>query len=134
MRSATPPDGIRVIDDGPAAGVVFEDPETGADLVAFTEDDMAFLVGLAAAESQAASSGDPDEPELWVGWSDDGMAWGWQSLADAFGIHDAQIWPEFAVGHDFVIARIAAFQPPDPADPTGSGQVIPPRWFLARVP
>ena len=134
MRSATPPDGIRVIDDGPGAGVIFEDPETGADLVTFTEDDMAFLVGMAAGESQAASSDDPDWPDLWVGWSAEGTGWGWQSLAETFGIHDAQVWAEFAVGHDFVIARVAAFQPPDPADPTGSGQRLPARWFLARVP
>lgn len=134
MQSDTPPDGVRVIADGRLTGMVFEDPETGADLVTFTSDDMAFLVGMAAAQPEAASSDDPDWPELWLGWSADGTAWGLQSLADAFGIHDAVIWPEFAVGHDFVIARVASFQPPDPADPTDTGQVLPNRWFLARVP
>ena len=134
MQSDTPPDGVQVIDDGRAAGVVFEDPDTGAELVAFTEDDMAFLVGMAAAELRSASSGDPDWPELWVGWSADGNAWGLQRLADAFGIHDAVIWPEFAVGRDFVVVRVASFQPPNPADPTDDGQVLPTRWFLARIP
>ena len=133
MQGDTPPDGVRMIADGRGAGIVFEDPETGADLVTFTTDDMAFLVGMAAAEAEAASSGVPAEPELWVGWSADGSAWGWQSLADAFGIHDATIWPEFAVGHDFVITRVATFQPPDPADPADDGHFLPKRWFLARV-
>ena len=133
MQGDTPPDGVRMVTDGRGAGIVFEDPETGADLVTFTTDDMAFLVGMAAAELEAASSGVPAEPELWVGWSADGSAWGWQSLADAFGIHDASIWPEFAVGHDFVITRVATFQPPDPADPGGDGHFLPKRWFLATV-
>lgn len=134
MQGDTPPDGVRMVADGRGAGIVFEDPETGADLVAFTTDDMAFLVGMAAAEQEAASSGVPAEPELWVGWSADGRSWGWQSLADAFGIHDTSIWPEFAVGHDFVITRVATFQPPDPADPGDDGHFLPKRWFLARAP
>ena len=134
MQSDTPPDGVRVIADGRLTGMVFEDPETGDDLVTFTSDDMAFLMGMAAAQPEAASSGDPGWPELWLGWSADGNAWGLQSLADAFGIHDAVIWAEFAVGQDFVITRVASFQPPNPADPTDSGQVLPTRWFLARVP
>jgi len=134
MQSDTPPEGVRVIDDGRGAGVAFEDPETGADLVMFTTQDMAFLVGMAAGELEAASGEESEWPELWVGWSADGAAWGWESLADAFGIHDAQVWPEFAVGYDFVIARVASFQPPDPAGPTDNGQALPTRWFLARVP
>ena len=134
MQSDTPPDGVRLVADGRGAGIVFEDPETGADLVSFTTDDMAFLVGMASAQVDDSSSGVPAEPEPWVGWSADGSAWGWQSLADAFGIHDASIWPEFAVGHDFVITRVATFQPPDPADPADDGHFLPKRWFLARVP
>ena len=133
MQGDTPPDGVRLVADGRGAGIVFGDPETGADLVSFTTDDMAFLVGMASAQVDDASSGVPAEPELWVGWSADGSAWGWQSLADAFGIHDASIWPEFAVGHDFVITRVATFQPPDPADPADDGHFLPKRWFLATV-
>ena len=134
MQNDTPPDGVRLVADGRGAGIVFEDPETGADLVSFTTDDMAFLVGMASAQVDDASSGVPAEPEPWVGWSAGGSAWGWQSLADAFGIHDASIWPEFAVGHDFVITRVAAFQPPDPADAGDDGHFLPKRWFLARAP
>ena len=140
MRSSTPPDGIRLIDEGQSSAIVFEDPETGADLVTFTEEDLASLVGMTATELKAASSGDPQWPEQWVGWSADGTDWGWQSLADAFDIDSGRIWAEFAVGDDFVLARVATFQPPDPANTTGEtsvspdGQVLPTRWFLARVP
>ena len=140
MGSETPPGGVRQINDGPSVGLVFEDPETGADLVTFTGDDLASLVGMTAEELEAASSGDPEWPEEWVGWSADGTAWGWESLADAFGIDHGDIWAEFAVGRDFVIARVATFQLLDPADSAGEtsepqdGQVLPTRWFLAEVP
>lgn len=134
MQSDTPPDGVRVIEGGRLTGMAFEDPETGADLVTFTAEDMAFLLGMAAADLEAASGVDPEWPELWLGWSADGTAWGLQRLADAFGIHDAFIWPEFAIGRDVVIVRVASFQPPNLADPTDTGQVLPTRWFLAQVP
>ena len=140
MRSETPPEGIRQINDGQSVGLVFEDPETGADLVTFTGEDLASLVGMTAAELEAASSGDPERPEQWVGWSADGTAWGWESLADAFGIDDGEIWAEFAVGRDFVIARVVTFQLLDPADSASEtsvsqdGQVLPTRWFIAKVP
>ena len=140
MQSATPPDGVRVIDRDQLSAVIFEDPETGADLVTFTEEDMAALVGMTAAELRSASSVDPDWSEHWVGWSADGTDWGWQSLADAFGIDDGRIWAEFAVGHDFLLARVATFQPPNPVVTTGEtsvsrhGQVLPTRWFIAKVP
>ena len=75
-----------------------------------------------------------------MGWSADGTDWGGQSLTDAFGIDDGRIWAEFAVGRDFVLARVATFQVPDPADRAGEtsesqdGQVLPTRWFIAKVP
>ena len=139
MRIETSPEGVRQIDDGQSFGLVFEDPETGADLVTFTGDDLASLVGMTAEELEAASSGDPEWPEEWVGWSADGTAWGWESLADAFGIDDGDIWTEFAVGRDFVIARVVTFQLLDPADQSGpsvsqDGHVLPTRWFLAKIP
>ena len=143
MRSETPPEGVRQINDGQSVGLVFEDPESGADLVTFTGEDLASLVGMTAAELEAASSGDPEWPEQWVGWSADGTAWGWESLADAFGIDDGDIWAEFAVGHDYVIARVATFQPPDPTNDADDqsaaaqnlgGHLLPTRWFIATVP
>ena len=81
-----------------------------------------------------ASSGGSEWPEQWVGWSADGTTWGWESLADAFGTDDGVISVEFAVGGDFVIARVAEFHPPDPSGSADHGDVLPTRWFLARVP
>ena len=139
MQTATPPDGVRQVDDGGSTGLVFEDPETGTDLVTFTERDLASLLGMTAAELEAASSDDPEWPEQWVGWSADGTDWGWERMTDAFGIDDTGVWAEFAVGSDFVMARVATFQPLDPADQSGpsvsqDGDVRPTRWFIARVP
>ena len=91
---------------------------------------LASLVGMTAAELEAASSDDPEWPEQWVGWSADGTAWGWQSLTDAFGIKDGDIWAEFAVGRGFVIARVATFQLLDPADSTGETSVSQDGQFL----
>jgi hypothetical protein len=132
LRTDTPPDGVRQVDDGPSSALVFEDPDTGEDLVTFTADDLAFLFGMASAQSNTAPSGEPERPLQWVGWSPDGTRWGWESLADAFEIDEAAIiWAEFAVGQDFVIARVAAWQA---SDPGGTTEVRPPRWFLAAVP
>ena len=94
----------------------------------------------------------PDAP-LWVGWSADGADWGWQSLADTFGITEGEAWAELAVGRDFVIARVETVIAPTPeelaaAQPEGPGaydasldrdeisyaDAPPLRWFIARVP
>ena len=130
VQSGTPPDGVRQVGEGQSIGLAFEDPDTGADLVTFTGDDMAFLLGMAAAQSGGAADGDAGWPEQWVGWSADGSRWGWESLAAAFGIDDATVWPEFAVGQDFVIARVA----PWATDPGDVSRALPTRWFLATVP
>ena len=127
----TPPDGIRQVDDGPSIALVFENPDTGEDLVTFTADDLAFLFGMASAQLDTAPGGEPERPLQWVGWSPDGTRWGWQSLADAFGIDDSTIWAEFAVGQDFIVARVASWETSDPAA-VSSAQ--PTRWFLATVP
>ena len=131
MQTDAPPDGVRQVDYGPSIALVFEDPDTGEDLVTFTADDLAFLFGMGSAQSDAASGNEPEWPQQWVGWSADGTRWGWESLADAFGIDEARIWAEFAVGDNFVIARVAAWEASDPA---GVSQALPIRWFLATVP
>ena len=141
MQSDTPPDGVREIEDGQIFAVVFEDPETGADLVTFTDEDLAPVFGLSVAQLEAANSGGFEAPEQWVGWSADGAIWGWQTMVDAFDITDGEPWAQLAVGQDFVIARVEAGLVAN----TGSisdGQSgtlgvtfdAPPRWFLASVP
>ena len=62
-------------------------------------------------------------------------------MVDAFDITDGVPWVQLAVGHDFVIARVEAWQVPDPGS-ISDGQSATfevtndeaPRWFLARVP
>ncbi len=130
MQSGTPPDGVRQVSEGQTIGLAFEDPDTGADLVTFTGDDMAFVLGMAAAQSGGSTAGDAKWPEQWVGWSAGGSRWGWESLADAFGIDEETVWTEFAVGQDFVIARVAVWA----SHPGDVNQALPTRWFLARVP
>ena len=141
MQSETPPEGVREIEDGQTFAVVFEDPETGADLVTFTDEDLAPVLGLSVAELEAANSGAFEAPEQWVGWSADGARWGWQRMDDAFDITDGEPWAQLAVGQDFVIARVEAGLVAN-TELISDGQSgtfgvtfdAPPRWFLARVP
>ena len=156
------PEGVREISGGEGFGVVFEDPETGADLVTFTDEDLAPIFMPTIEGSTALLTLEAYEaPEIWAGWSADGTAWGWQLLADAFGIEDGQSWAEFAVGADFVLARVQTIQIPEflasgqaqagtstieGTDASGSaggqggiawgtaGEPQPPRLFIARIP
>ena len=105
------PTGVRVMADDDGLEVVFEDPETGADLVTFTEEDLdPILVPEVDGMTAPLTIEEYEPPDLWVGWSADGTAWGWQSMADAFGIEDGDSWAEFAVGGDFVLARVQTFE------------------------
>ncbi|MDE0654801.1 MAG: sialidase family protein [bacterium] len=130
MLAAEPPDGLRmVIENDGSTTIVFEDPDTGADLVAFTDGDLE----LAAAELPA-DPGPFEPPPTWIGWSTDGDAWGWQSLNDAFEIDTGDTSPhvELAVGEDFVLALVllatgSESQPSASPSPDA-------RWFIAPVP
>ncbi len=131
LRTDILPDGVRQLDDGRSIALVFEDPDTGEDLVTFTADDLAFLFGMASAQLDTFSGDEPERPLQWVGWSPDGDRWGWESLADAFGIDDSTFWAEFAVGQDFIVARVASWETSDPA---AVSSARPTRWFRATVP
>ena len=138
VASETPPDGVREIDDNGSFAVVFEDPDTGVDLVTFTEDDLSPIFEASLPEGDMY-----EPPELWVGWSADGARWGWQTVADAFGIdEEGESWAQLGVGRDFVIAQVQVFPRPEPSDTTAgqsgvhvgfSAEAVPPRWFIARV-
>ena len=140
LASETPPQGVREIDDEGQFAVVFEDPDTGADLVAFTLEDLSAVVG------PAYDSTDYRHPETWVGWSADGVEWGWQKATEAFGLDGDDMWVQVAVGGDFVLAQVDAIETIVPAFSTGqddgdqaSSDLLargaqPPRWFIARVP
>ena len=125
------PEGVREIEQPvddenmDAVVLVFEDPETGDDLVSFTREELLpipffFLNTI---------EGSP-QPEMWVGWSVQGVDWGWQTLADAFGIEadeSGDPWVELAVGDGFVLARVQQINDSPPYSLTI-------RWFIARVP
>lgn len=89
------------------------------------------LVLIATAQDVPAPGDESEGPQQWVGWSADGTRWGWQSLADAFGIDEATAWAEFAVGQDFAIARVATW---GTIDPGAVSSPRPTRWFRAEVP
>ena len=139
MESDTPPEGVREIteDDG-SVTVVFEDPETGEDLVTFTAEDIEPDI-----EQLRANPGGFDafeQPPTWIGWSADGTDWGWQDAADAFGIDaaDGHPWVTLAVGDDFVLARVDVVNMSDVFSDSTELQPFPPldgtaRWFIANV-
>ena len=124
------PEGVREVDDGDTFSLTFEDPDTGQDLVTFTYEDLAAVIGeFPDAESMT-------NPSPWVGWSSDGTSWGWQSTEEAFGLGEVDARIEQAVGEDFVIAVVWGFGAPEQssadiveesADSVASG----PRWFIA---
>lgn len=139
VASDTVPDGVRQIDDDGSFAVVFEDPETGVDLVTFTDDDLSPVLDAPVPDDMY------EPPEQWVGWSADGSVWGWQTLVDAFGVDEdeGEPWAQFAVGADFLIAQVQTFPRPEPSEAaSGQSEVLvassytprPPRWFIARVP
>ena len=140
-----PPAGVRESSDDGEFALVFEDPETGADLVIFTYEDLAPVFEATPDSDSATVDFEGYEmPEAWVGWSANGSAWGWQTMADAFGIDNASVWGEFAVGGDFVIARVDATQVEVVANTDAQGDYayasaqsgvgLQARWFIARVP
>ncbi len=108
--------------------LIFEDMRTGAELVSFTRGELLPTFPLWVITGLAVDS--PEEEEYWLGWSADGIKWGWQSPADAFGIDpfeasEALVW--LAVGDGYALARVEQIDdfPPD-------FQSI--RWFIAQVP
>ena len=136
MFRATTPGGIRsVTEDDGSLTLVFEDPDTGDDLVAFTSADLE----RGAAQQFPDGPGAFEPPPTWIAWSADGNAWGWQNVVDAFGIDTGGTYPppiELAVGDDFVLAQVAVLdEPGNSAGPVDPNRQRPaPRWFIARVP
>ena len=109
------PPGVREFrdSDGEWSAVLLQDPETRADLVTFTRHDIAEVFGTSLFL---------DDDEIWIGWSEDGVAWGWQTVADAFGATDNQAKVRLAVGRDFVLALVQ------------EASAVEPRLSIARVP
>ena len=158
LQREEPPEVVQEVegDDGSIL-VVFHDPETGAELVAFSGEELADAVMEAALEEEESAAYHRYEPEEFlVGWSLEGTEWAWQTLQEAFGLDEsAQDDNSFtevqvAVGHDFVLAEVQTFVFPEAdlyedaeigvgdAQPSGlltapDISASPPRWFIARV-
>ncbi len=154
VESETTPEGVREVqeEDGTQL-VVFEDPETGSDLVTFT------FLELATATDEARDINPTfDWRSLSVGRSLDGTDWEWQSLQEAFGLPERREGDnsftevQVAVGRDFVLAQVQTFEFPQTdlyedvevgadagqSDSTsgylaGPISPSPPRWFIAKV-
>ena len=140
MQSDTPPDGVReIVEDDGSVTVVFEDPDTGEDLVTFTAEDLEPDI-----EQLRANPGRFDafeQPPSWIGWSTDGTDWGWQDAVDAFGIDtdEGHPWVDLAVGNDFVLARVDVVNMSDVFSDSTELEPFPPldggaRWFIAVAP
>lgn len=146
LHGNTPPEGFRPVEDesGGSSHLIFEDPETGDDLVTFNLGDLE----AALRESLPDPGDEPTPPPIqptrsgrWVGWSIDGSAWGWQAISDAFNLADSDTKyanVDLAVGTDFVLAQVETYEavPSDtPSDDDGAVSLTPqpPRWFIARV-
>lgn len=137
------PEGVRQVegDDGSEL-LVFYDPDTGAELVAFTEEERESLV-LELGNHLGTDAGAPSEQ--WVGWSADGNDWGWQTLSDAFSLFElteeerAHITVEVAVGAEFVMALVLTYDVEVSAgagdDDDNATELTPhaARWYIATV-
>ena len=152
VYSESPPEGVREVqeDDGTQL-VVFEDPETGSDLVTFT-----FLELAAATDDAYEIDSAFDSRTFSVGWSPDGTDWEWQTLQEAFGLPEripgdnSVTEVQVAVGQSFVLAKVQTFEFPDAeidenvevgaadgqsgfASYSLAAISSPMRWFIARV-
>lgn len=146
IESGELPEGVREVEGDGIFELTFEDPVTGEELVTFTLEDLEAVFGV------RGDSSDWSDMDMWVGWSSDGAAWGWQSAREAFGLGDVEAHVEVAVGSDVVIASVWAFAPVEAsslASGAASGRDIiiekepsvdpgaastGQRWFIARVP
>ncbi len=141
-----PVEGVREDADESGMRVTFTDPGTGEDLVTFEPEDFEPVFEALMAEGILAPGTDlPLEsepgspmPDEWVGWSADGVSWGWQTMTEAFGVGAGEAWLEFAVGHDFVVAAVQPFgTPPVPAPGSADALAAQPervRVFTAPAP
>ncbi len=145
--------GVTEVEGALGLDVVFHDPETGAELVTFSDEELA----AAITEDESGSYSNYNPNKFLVGWSEDGTDWEWQTLQEAFGLpelsEDANSFTEVqvAVGRDFVLAQVQTFefpevefdedidvgigegQPGSNSAPLTAPTSSPHRWFIARV-
>ncbi|WP_419864059.1 hypothetical protein [Candidatus Poriferisodalis sp.] len=128
VQGTTEPPGVRTEGSGDFAMLTFEDPDTGEDLVSFSMVELFEVMGPPPPMAAGV-------PEQWVGWSRDGVQWGWESAQEAFGLGDMDAVARFAVGEDFAIAMVWLIPPPELSSGADeAGRIPETRWFVARVP
>ncbi|MYA26656.1 MAG: hypothetical protein F4070_01150 [Acidimicrobiales bacterium] len=138
--------------DGLSYSLTFDDPDSANELVTFDAFDLQPVFGRCwwtsgrpgvFVQRQGARRGwhAGTFPEFWpwVGWSADGVDWGWQALPEAFDTCDAGAELSLAVGADYVVAMLQPSPPTrfaDAGDGDGPDRTSPtaPRLFVARVP
>lgn len=86
------------------------------------------LVTVTEADLTAADPGQGMPSDFVVGWSTDGVAWGWQSATEAFGI---SAWPWIVIGDGLVLGII--YEDAGLEDIVASAPPIP-RLFVAKTP
>ena len=154
------PEGVRQVEVGDNGDnfddlIVFLDPDTGDDLVAFSREELFLWIMSAFGDPATDLAARLERPGPVVGWSADGTNWAWQTFPDAFGLtgltaeENAFTSVNVAVGGDFVIAQVVTYRAsdirtygPDGSDAlpgedgrstSTSSSPQPPRWFIARV-
>lgn len=146
------PDGTHQQGDGLSYTLTFDDPEAPGEHVEFDAFDLQSVFGRCwwtsrrpgvFVERQAAQRGWAPGmfPDFWpwVGWSADGVDWGWQALPEALDTCDASADISLAVGTDYVVALL---QPSTPSslsdvgvgDDSGETASTAPRLYVAHVP
>ena len=116
-RRTEAPEGARQVGTGKSYQLVFED-HNADELVRFTATDLEQLFGRCwwtsgrpnVFSTQASWAAGPfPEFREWIGWSADGVDWGWESIASAFNQCEAGTDISLAVGDDYVVALTRRF-------------------------
>lgn len=154
------PEGTREVDVGDNGPdgldlLVFEDPETGDDLVAFSREELFTQIMSALRSPTTDMAARLEQPGPEVGWWTGGGGWTWQTFSEAFGLtgltamESALTEVNLAVGGDFVVARVQTHEAGDVRTDSGEYSDAPPgedgrstsmsfspqslRWFIARA-
>ncbi len=147
-RRIDAPEGVRQAGNGRSYSLTFEDLDAGDEIVTFTAADLESLFGRCwwtsgrpnVFSTQASWHAGPfPEFREWVGWSANGVDWGWETVPDAFDLCESGTDISLAVGDDYVVALAHRFDPPPriPNDDSDAPEAFAPaehRWFIARVP
>ncbi len=120
-------------EDAPETVIYQEDPYQ---LTFLRPGSLEPLVTVTEADLLAADPHQGMPPDFVLGWSADGVGWGWQSATEAFGI---TAWPSIVVGDGVVLSVIYETAGVDGEEDAGVGgdaesASAVPRMFVAKTP